>query len=83
MSEIIFEVSEDQTEGGYVAAALGHAIATQGETLDELRGMVREAVQCHFGDGAAGPMPKLIRLHFVRDAGWAMNACDRMDRICG
>jgi len=67
MTEIIFQVSEDEVECGYVAAALGHAIATQGETLDELREMVREAVHCHFGDGAPGPMPKIIRLHFVRD----------------
>ncbi len=67
MSEIIFEVAEDQLEGGYVATALGHAIATQGETLEELREMVRDAVQCHFGDGVAGEMPRVIRLHFVRD----------------
>ena len=67
MSEIIFEVREDEADGGYVAVALGHAIATQGETLDELRQMVRDAVQCHFGDGVPGEMPRLIRLHFVRD----------------
>jgi predicted RNase H-like HicB family nuclease len=67
MSEIIFEVREDEIDGGYNATALGHAIATQGDTLEELRGMVREAVQCHFGDGVPGPMPKIIRLHFVRD----------------
>ena len=67
MTEIIFEVREDEAEGGYVATALGHAIATQGETMDELRDMVRDAMQCHFGDGVPGPMPRLIRLHFVRD----------------
>ena len=67
MSEIIFEVQEDAVDGGFVATALGHAIATQGESLDELRELVRDAVQCHFGDGVAGPMPKVIRLHFVRD----------------
>ena len=67
MSEIIFEVKEDEVDGGYVATALGHGIATQGETLEELREMVRDAVQCHFGDGVPGPMPKIIRLHFVRD----------------
>jgi predicted RNase H-like HicB family nuclease len=67
MIEIIFEVREDEADGGYVATALGHAIATQGETMDELRDMVRDAVQCHFGDGVPGPMPRLIRLHFVRD----------------
>ena len=42
MNEIIFEVREDEVDGGYAAAVLGHVIATQGETLDELREMVRE-----------------------------------------
>ena len=67
VSEIIFEVREDEADGGYVATALGHSIATQGDTLEELRDMVRDAVQCHFGDGVPGPIPKVIRLHFVRD----------------
>lgn len=67
MSEIIFEVQEDEADGGYVATALGHAIATQGDTLEELREMVRDAVRCHFGDGVPGEMPSVIRLHFVRD----------------
>jgi predicted RNase H-like HicB family nuclease len=44
MSEIIFEVREDEMDGGFVAIALGHAIATQGVTLEELREMVRDAV---------------------------------------
>jgi predicted RNase H-like HicB family nuclease len=72
MNEILFEVLEDEADGGYVATALGHAISTQGETVEELREMVRDAVRCHFGDGAAGPMPKLIRLHFVRDEALAV-----------
>ena len=67
MSEIIFEVLEDEIEGGYTASALGYGIHTQGENLEELRAMVKEAVHCHFGDSASGPMPKIIRLHFVRD----------------
>lgn len=67
MNEIIFEVREDESEGGYVAVALGHAIATQAETIEDLREMVRDAVRCHFGDGAPGEMPRVIRLHFVRD----------------
>ncbi len=65
MSEIIFEVQEDEVDGGYVATALGHAIVTQGETLEELREMVRAAVRCHFGDGVPGPMPKVIRPYFA------------------
>lgn len=67
VSEIIFEVLEDEVDGGFVATALGHGIVTQGDTLEELRAMVRDAVSCHFGDGKAGSMPKMIRLHFVRD----------------
>jgi predicted RNase H-like HicB family nuclease len=72
MSEIIFEVHEDEVDGGFVATALGHAIATQGESVEELREMVRDAVRCHFGDGAAGEMPQIIRLHFVRDEALAV-----------
>jgi predicted RNase H-like HicB family nuclease len=72
MSEIIFEVKEDEADGGYVATALGHSIVTQGETVEELREMVREAVKCHFGDEAIGKMPKIIRLHFVRDEAMAV-----------
>ena len=63
-SEIIFEVTKAD-EGGYVASALGFGITTQGETLEELRAMVREAVDCFFADPSQAP--KIIRLHFVRD----------------
>ncbi len=66
MSEIIFEVLQE-VDGGFTASALGFGIATQGDSLDELRANVREAVHCYFGDGVPGPMPKIIRLHFVRD----------------
>ena len=62
-SEIIFSVQESP-EGGYEAQALGHDIFTQGDTLEELREMVRDAVKCHFDEGSA---PQVIRLHFVRD----------------
>ena len=64
-TEIIFEVSEDELDGGYSASALGFGIHTQGDTLDELRRNVREAVDCYFDDDTA--RPRLIRLHFVRD----------------
>lgn len=62
-SEIIFAVAESP-EGGLEAHALGHAIFTQAETLDELRKMVREAVQCHFEEDSR---PAVIRLHIVKD----------------
>ena len=41
-------------------------------TVEELRQMVRDAVRCHFGDGVPGPMPSIIRLHFVRDEALAV-----------
>jgi hypothetical protein len=63
VNEIIFLVSEPP-EGGYAAEALGHSIFTGGDTLEELNEMVREAVLCHFDEGAR---PKIIRLHFVRE----------------
>ncbi|MEQ9411970.1 MAG: hypothetical protein RIK87_29925 [Fuerstiella sp.] len=63
MTEILFIV-EDATEGGFTARAVGHSIFTEADTLEELRQNVRDAVECHFDDGAA---PKLIRLHIVRD----------------
>jgi hypothetical protein len=42
-SEIIFEVTGAE-EGGYIASALGYGITTQGETVEEVRMMVRDAV---------------------------------------
>ena len=63
MSEIIFSVEED-SEGGYVAQALGTSIITQAETLEDLHENVRDAVRCHFEEGSE---PKVIRLHFVRE----------------
>ena len=62
MSEIIFQV-EEADEGGYVASALGYAIVTEADTLDDLRTAVRDAVRCHFDDDAR----RVVRLHFVRD----------------
>ena len=65
ISEIIFEVSEDETDGGYSASALGYGIHTDGETVEDLRRNVKEAVDCYFD--ASMKRPALIRLHFVRD----------------
>ncbi len=63
-SEIIFEVTEAD-EGGFCASALGYGIHTQGETVEELREMVRDAVTCYFDSPEQAP--GIIRLHFVRD----------------
>ena len=65
VSEIIFEVSEDEMDGGFTANALGYGIHTQGKNLEELRAMVREAVDGYFDETTEAP--KAIRLHFVQD----------------
>jgi len=47
--ELIVEV-RDADEGGYWARGLGHPIFTEGETWEELRANVLEAVSVHFED---------------------------------
>lgn len=61
--EIIFAV-EESPEGGYEARALGYSIFTEADTLDDLKRMVRDAVNCHF---EAEEKPSVIRLHWVKD----------------
>lgn len=63
MNEIFFQV-EEAPEGGYTAQALGVAIFTEADTVDELRAMVKDAVVCHFEEKER---PERIRLHFVKE----------------
>jgi hypothetical protein len=63
MNEIIFLV-EEAPEGGYTAKALGEAIFTEADTMDELKEMVKDAILCHFEESE---IPKIIRLHFVKE----------------
>jgi hypothetical protein len=65
MTEIIFEVREDEVDGGFTASALGVAIHTEGDTIEELRANVKEAVNCYYDETMVAP--KIIRLYFVRD----------------
>ncbi|WP_439414528.1 type II toxin-antitoxin system HicB family antitoxin [Larkinella sp. GY13] len=69
MKELIFVVEEDP-EGGYTARALGETIFTQGETVEELKQMIRDAIDCHFDD--ASQWPQIVRLHFVKDEVFAL-----------
>ena len=64
-TEIIFGVTEDEVDGGFAASALGFGIHTQGDSLEELRCNVKEAVACYFDDAAS--RPRIIRLHFARE----------------
>lgn len=63
MSELIFEVVQEG-DGGFVAECLTEAIFTQGDTWEELRRNVREAVEAFHFDR---PAPAAVRLHLVRD----------------
>jgi len=47
MSEIIFLV-EDALEGGYSARALNYSIFTDGDTMQEVKDNIQDAVKCHF-----------------------------------
>jgi predicted RNase H-like HicB family nuclease len=60
---LIFEVTQE-ADGGYCAECLTESISTQGDTWEELRAMVKDAVEAYFFDG---PKPQSIRLHLVRN----------------
>ena len=62
MNDLLFLV-EEADHGSYRAQAVGEAIHTEADTLEELRREIRDVVQCHFEEGAA---PALVRLHHVR-----------------
>ena len=63
MNEIVFQVTQE-SDGGYVAECLSEDIFTQGDTWEELRANVKEAIAGFFFDR---PKPASIRLHLVRD----------------
>lgn len=64
MNELIFIVEED-LDGGYSASALGLSIFTQGDTVDELKTNIKDALRCHFE--SESEIPKVIRLHQVKE----------------
>lgn len=65
IDEVVFIIEEEEEEGGYSAVCHCFGIFTQGEDLDDLRAMVKDAVACRF-EGESG-RPQRIRLHFVRN----------------
>jgi predicted RNase H-like HicB family nuclease len=58
VSEIVFEITRDE-DGGFSAKCLKESIFTQGDTWDELRDNIREAVDAFYFDS---PKPESIRL---------------------
>ncbi|WP_019988387.1 type II toxin-antitoxin system HicB family antitoxin [Rudanella lutea] len=62
MNELTFQVEPDE-DGGYVASsklATG-SIITQGDTMDELKEMIKDAIEGYFFD-KPDEMPRLVRL---------------------
>jgi len=70
MKDLIFQVSQE-SDGGFVAECLTEPIVTQGDSWEELRGAVNEAVRGYFFD-APEKLPARIRLHLVRDESFAL-----------
>ncbi len=64
MDEIIFLI-EENPGCGFSARALGHSIFTEGDTIEELKQNIIDALDCHFEVPA--DIPKIIRLHYVRE----------------
>ena len=62
MNEILFVV-EEADDSSYRASAVGAAIHTEADSLEELHREIRDEVHCHFEEGEA---PPLIRLNHVR-----------------
>jgi predicted RNase H-like HicB family nuclease len=65
MNELVFEVTQEG-DGGYCAECLTESIVTEGNTWDELRANVRDAVRGYYFDQPEKSVHS-IRLHLVRD----------------
>ncbi|MBS3771498.1 MAG: hypothetical protein KGY69_14710 [Bacteroidales bacterium] len=63
MNEIIF-IIEEAPEGGYTARALEADIFTEHNSIQGLKSMIKEAVDCHFEEE---DKPKMLRLHYIKE----------------
>lgn len=67
MNQITFQVEQDVNDGGYVAEAYvteDEHIVTQGDTIEELKLMIKDALECHFENPLE--IPKTVVLNFMR-----------------
>ncbi len=60
MNEIVFEITQEG-DGGFCAECLTESIFTQGDTWDELRANVKEAVEAFCFDRPKPPLPRYLR----------------------
>lgn len=61
--EIVFFV-EESVDGGYEARAAGFPIFTQGETVEEVKKNILDAVRCHFDNDE---IPSFIYVRFLKE----------------
>jgi predicted RNase H-like HicB family nuclease len=55
---------EESPDGGFTAKGLGVPIFTQGNSIEEIRNAVKDAVRCHFDEDGKR---RIIRLHIVKE----------------
>ena len=67
LKEIMF-VGEEDSEKGYTAQALGYSIFTEGDTLEELKEIIKDALKCHFDKNE---MPLFVYLHIIKEEKFA------------
>ena len=60
---IVFEVSQEE-DGGFVAECLTEDIFTQGDTWEDLKANINEAVKGFYFDRSSFPD---VKLHLVKD----------------
>lgn len=72
MNQIAFQVEQEE-DGGFVAEAYvaeNEHIVTQGDTIEELKLMIRDALECHFDNPLE--IPKTVVLKFIRQEVFAI-----------
>ena len=57
--EVIFFVEEDEIDGGFSARVINYSIFTEGDSWEELKKNIIDAVKCHFEDNE---LPKIVRI---------------------
>jgi hypothetical protein len=63
MEQLVFDITQEE-DGGFCAKAVGEGIFTQGDTWEELRANVKDAVEGYYFDAEK---PATVRLRLVRD----------------
>lgn len=68
MQEITFKIEEDLEDGGFIAEAYvseNEHIITQGNSVEELKIMIKEALECHFENPL--DIPHRVIMQFIRN----------------